>query len=486
MLKPKDKRIEIIPEGEQKVVEVCREGIVIGDKKPLTLKQGDNVVEYDGSEEKTFEVAGVDLSDYYTKTEADNLLGDKQDELTAGNGIVINADTVSKIHSASGEVKLITHRGAMVHAPENTIPAFEIAGQQGFYGIEFDVIQTADDEFVVFHDTTADRMTDGTGRIQDMTLSEVQALTIDAGVDVEYYPDLKIPTLDQTLQAIRKTNAVPIIELKYAKTANFADIVDIVAANGMLDRAVFISFFESYLDAIRAACPEARVWLVVNQVTEQIIDRCAAKGFGVDAETWTQDLVKYANKKNVEVASWSSTNQASYLSREEIGVEFITTNAIEWCRVMQSPNTVDGSGFTAYSNYEALCLTLGKYIPRQLSGSAGLEFTSVIYNSNESATRGFIPKIYRLNGATAINYNFTDTKYEGLLVTLRFFDNQHKQLTDKGWFGHGFTTFTDIPDGAEYCFVYAGTAAGIARMTYARQQLLAEMVRSISFSYGGA
>ena len=486
MLKPKDKRIEIIPEGEQKVVEVCREGIVIGGKKTLTLKQGDNVVEYDGSEEKTFEVTDVDLSDYYTKTETDSLLGDKQDELTAGNGIVVNADTVSAIHSASGEVKLIAHRGAMVHAPENTIPAFEIAGQQGFYGIEFDVIQTADDEFVVFHDTTADRMTDGTGRIQDMTLSEIQALTIDAGVDIQYYPELKIPTLDQTLQAIRKTNAVPIIELKYVKTENFADIVDIVAANGMLDRAVFISFFESYLDAVRNACPEARAWLVVNQVTEQIIDRCAAKGFGVDAETWTQDLVKYANKKNVEVGSWSSNNQASYLSREEVGVEFITTNGIEWCRDKQSVNTVDGSGFPAYSNYEASCLALGKYIPRQLTGAAGKDFVGVVTKDNESATRGFMPKIYHLNGVTAINYNFTDTKYEGLLVTLRFFDSQHKQLTDKGWLSHASTTFTDIPSGAEYFFVYAGIASGIPRMTYSRQQLLTEMVRSISLGYGGA
>ena len=143
MLKPKDKRIEIIPEGEQKVVEVCREGIVIGDKKPLTLKQGDNVVEYDGSEEKTFEVADVDLSDYYTKTEIDAFDNAKADK--------------------AGGTKLIAHRGSQFNAPENTIPAFEVAGQQSFYGIEFDVQRTSDGEFVVIHDRSVERTTDGTG-----------------------------------------------------------------------------------------------------------------------------------------------------------------------------------------------------------------------------------------------------------------------------------------------------------------------------------
>lgn len=95
MLKPKDKRIEIIPEGEQKVVEVCREGIVVGGRQPLTLRQGDNVVEYDGSVEKTFEVADVDLGDYYDKTEVDELLGEKQDELIAGENIRIENNEIS-------------------------------------------------------------------------------------------------------------------------------------------------------------------------------------------------------------------------------------------------------------------------------------------------------------------------------------------------------------------------------------------------------
>lgn len=79
MLKPKDRRIEIIPEGEQKLVEVCREGIFTGGNKTLTLVQGENTVEYNGSEDKTFEVEDVDLSDYYDKTETDALLEDKAD-----------------------------------------------------------------------------------------------------------------------------------------------------------------------------------------------------------------------------------------------------------------------------------------------------------------------------------------------------------------------------------------------------------------------
>ena len=57
---------------------------------------------------------------------------------------------------------IISHRGLSGEAPENTIPAFELAGQANVWGIETDVYEIADGTFVCFHDTTVDRMTDGT------------------------------------------------------------------------------------------------------------------------------------------------------------------------------------------------------------------------------------------------------------------------------------------------------------------------------------
>jgi glycerophosphoryl diester phosphodiesterase len=47
---------------------------------------------------------------------------------------------------------LLGHRGARQYAPENTVPAFELALQHGCDGIEFDVRLTSDGRAIICHD----------------------------------------------------------------------------------------------------------------------------------------------------------------------------------------------------------------------------------------------------------------------------------------------------------------------------------------------
>lgn len=74
---------------------------------------------------------------------------------------------------------LFGHRGASMHAPENTLEAFELALRQGANVLELDVHMTRDGEVVVMHDPTLDRTTNGTGPVRDMTYAELSDL--DAG-----------------------------------------------------------------------------------------------------------------------------------------------------------------------------------------------------------------------------------------------------------------------------------------------------------------
>lgn len=77
------------------------------------------------------------------------------------------------------ETLVIAHRGGLKHAPENTLEAFRHSKDIGVDILEYDVFITIDDELVAIHDDTVDRTTDGSGRINELTLEEVQAL--DAG-----------------------------------------------------------------------------------------------------------------------------------------------------------------------------------------------------------------------------------------------------------------------------------------------------------------
>src|SRR5687767_10639231 len=74
---------------------------------------------------------------------------------------------------------VVGHRGAAARAPENTMAAFKRAYADGADAIELDILKTKDGRFLVMHDDTVDRTTDGKGPVANLTLDEAQRL--DAG-----------------------------------------------------------------------------------------------------------------------------------------------------------------------------------------------------------------------------------------------------------------------------------------------------------------
>ncbi|MDZ4158869.1 MAG: glycerophosphodiester phosphodiesterase family protein, partial [Anaerolineaceae bacterium] len=56
---------------------------------------------------------------------------------------------------------IIAHRGASMHAPENTLAAFRLAALHGADAIELDAKLSADGQVVVLHDQTVSRTTNG-------------------------------------------------------------------------------------------------------------------------------------------------------------------------------------------------------------------------------------------------------------------------------------------------------------------------------------
>jgi len=74
---------------------------------------------------------------------------------------------------------VIGHRGAAAHAPENTLPSFELALRQGADALELDVHLSSDGQVVVIHDATLDRTCDRRGPVAGRSAAELA--TVDAG-----------------------------------------------------------------------------------------------------------------------------------------------------------------------------------------------------------------------------------------------------------------------------------------------------------------
>ena len=76
----------------------------------------------------------------------------------------------------------IAHQGGENEVPSNTMYAYERALRLGSDMLEVDIHTSSDEKLVVLHDATVDRTTNGTGRVYDKTLRQIQAL--DAGYNL--------------------------------------------------------------------------------------------------------------------------------------------------------------------------------------------------------------------------------------------------------------------------------------------------------------
>lgn len=90
-------------------------------------------------------------------------------------------------------------------------------------------------------------MTNGTGSIRNLTLDEIKALTIDGGNRVSYYPNQKVPTLEEFLLHCKKINLVPVIEIKTPSyefvytDQEYQGLVDVIRKCGMEEDAIILA-----------------------------------------------------------------------------------------------------------------------------------------------------------------------------------------------------------------------------------------------------
>lgn len=95
--------------------------------------------------------------------------------------------------------RLIGHRGAMAHAPENTLASIAKAAEHGLTMVEIDAKLSADGVPMVIHDEALERLTDGAGLVRDSTAEELSRLDAGARFDPAFAGE-RIPTLEAVLR----------------------------------------------------------------------------------------------------------------------------------------------------------------------------------------------------------------------------------------------------------------------------------------------
>jgi glycerophosphoryl diester phosphodiesterase len=242
---------------------------------------------------------------------------------------------------------VIGHRGSSGEAPENTLPAFERALEQGAAILETDVHATRDGVVVVYHDERVDRTTDGEGAIAELAFDELRRL--DAGHD--FSPDggrsfpwrgrgLRIATLAEAFAAC--PGARFNVELKRDDAALVAGALDAVRKAGREDRTLLTAGDDRAMARLRAALRESGLAPAMGASTGDVLGfvRAATQGGAPPAEPMalqipasfggrplaTRELVAFAHAHDVQVHVWTVNEPAEMHALLDLGVDGLVTD----------------------------------------------------------------------------------------------------------------------------------------------------------------
>ena len=227
--------------------------------------------------------------------------------------------------------RIWAHRGASAYAPENTLPAFQLALQMGADGVELDVQRTADGQVVAIHDETINRTSNGFGRVVDQTLEHLRQC--DFSNRFAGRRNVKIPTLREVLDLFRGTSVTVNIELKntivlYPGLED--DVLRIVQDAGMLDQILISSFNHFSLANLRGRVAPGQLGLLMS---DGIYDPWKyAKWFGAGAihphylALQHPNFVWLCHEEGITVNAWTVNKDDDARWLAGLGVDAVITN----------------------------------------------------------------------------------------------------------------------------------------------------------------
>ncbi|HJE52012.1 MAG TPA: glycerophosphodiester phosphodiesterase [Tessaracoccus flavescens] len=223
------------------------------------------------------------------------------------------------------------HRGACAYAPENTLPAFELAIGMGADGVELDVQRTADGQVVVIHDETVNRTSNGFGKVVDQTLAQLREADFSNGFAGRR--NVKLPTLRDVYDLLRGTNMTINVELKntielYPGIED--DVLAVAHDAGMIDQTLISSFNHFGLANLRGRVAREQLAILYDGSLYNPWDYAAMVGAGAIHPSGyalqQPGLVERCHENDVAVNVWTINTVEQAHAVQDLGVDAIITD----------------------------------------------------------------------------------------------------------------------------------------------------------------
>lgn len=246
----------------------------------------------------------------------------------------INLESISGINI--DEITLTAHRGLSAVEPENTLPAFKAACTAGYDYVEFDIEPTSDGKWIVMHDDSLKRTTNGFGKVNKRSYADISRLKIDNGANIDKYTDLRIPTFEQTMELLDEyyPETCPMIEIKSIGEPQIDSLVEFFkeyAAEGK--STIVISFSMEILDRLYKECPEQTYWLLTSELSDEALEFCKEHGnmraaFNANSSKNTDSRIDAYTVAGVPLAAWTIDEPETLKRLYDLGIRYFTTNRI--------------------------------------------------------------------------------------------------------------------------------------------------------------
>ena len=179
--------------------------------------------------------------------------------MVTGRGIFLFL-TLFAGHLVLGKPLIVAHRGASFDAPENTLPAFELAWEQGADAIEGDFLLTKDNQIVCIHDKTTKRLAEQNLVVAESTLEQLKTLDVGSWKNKKY-TGTQIPTISEVFATVPK-GKIFFVEVKCGPEIIPHLIKEIKKSDLKMDQVRLICFNKEVIKVFKETMPDYKAfWL---------------------------------------------------------------------------------------------------------------------------------------------------------------------------------------------------------------------------------
>lgn len=190
----------------------------------------------------------------------------------------------------------IAHRGYTRRFPDNTLESFRAALKLGVDGVEFDVQETADGAFFIFHD-------------DDIAGQPIAGMTSAEMLEVRVEGRYKVPTLQEALDLLGR-GLILIVELK--QVWSLENFIRVLRLHADVSTVVVVSFNADLIARMASLAPDIMRAVITNtgvKKTDEITRSTHSIAIGMSCADLDSGVIRKLHSEGTMVFVWDCTDE---------------------------------------------------------------------------------------------------------------------------------------------------------------------------------